>query len=178
MTASNELVCFPVWPLPETAMGLPTTRYESASWVSYHTTIPLVRSKGSSPRTNDLHVTRPSVAATAKKKKNEKSFQQGVCYFVCLTRHLLYHSSGGHQGQSCRKAGVFGRVTRPLLPCGRPQTEKKTTTEVVARHARRAQHEPKHAAAQSQTTCGRLLRPSLHTHDRSRSRSATTSCRS
>ena len=22
MTASNELICFPVWPLPETAMGL------------------------------------------------------------------------------------------------------------------------------------------------------------
>ena len=33
MTAPNELICFPMWPLAETAMGY----YVTASWVPYHT---------------------------------------------------------------------------------------------------------------------------------------------
>ena len=53
MIESNELICFPVWPLPETAMGslrngligaLPGTLRDPI--------IPLVRCVGSPPHTN------------------------------------------------------------------------------------------------------------------------------
>ena len=72
MTASNELICFPVWPLPETAMGLLCNCLMGALPQTLRDPIiPLVRSKGSPPRTNDL--TRPPVAATAKKRRNNKT---------------------------------------------------------------------------------------------------------
>ena len=68
MTASNELICFPVWPLPETAMGLPCNYLMGAlRRTRRHPIIPLVRSKGSPPRTNGVALARPQVAAAAKK---------------------------------------------------------------------------------------------------------------
>ena len=52
MTASNELICFPLWPLPETAMGLPCNCLMGALPQTLRDPIiPLVRSKGSPPRT-------------------------------------------------------------------------------------------------------------------------------
>ena len=72
MTASNSLICFLVWPLPETAKGI--LQYVTVSWMPYqvNTTVrdaiaPLVRSSGCPPRTKDL--TRPPAMATAKNKK-------------------------------------------------------------------------------------------------------------
>ena len=76
MTATNSLICFPVRPLPETAMSilcnclvgaLPSTLRDPI--------IPLVRSKGSPPRTNGL--SRPPVAATAKKEKKKNIWGGG-----------------------------------------------------------------------------------------------------
>ena len=53
----KELIYFPAWPLPETAIG----GLCNASWVPYHghyqardTIVPLVRSKSSPLRTNNL----------------------------------------------------------------------------------------------------------------------------
>ena len=75
MTASNELFCVMVWPLPETAMGILCTclvgalQYTS-KYKLRNTTIPLAGTQGSPPRTNDP--TRPPAMATAKtNKKNE-----------------------------------------------------------------------------------------------------------
>ena len=77
MTASKEVVCYLVWPLPETAMGilcnclvgdLPHTRYTLRD-----TTIPFVRKSGSPPRTNDL--TRPPSVVTAENKNIRSSTQ-------------------------------------------------------------------------------------------------------
>ena len=48
MTASDELICFPVWPLPETAMGLLGNCLMDALPQTLHDLIiPLMRSKGS-----------------------------------------------------------------------------------------------------------------------------------
>ena len=64
MTASNEAVYFPVWPLPETAMGLMCNCLVGAVPYTLHDPIiPSARSQGFPPRTNDL--TRPLVAAIA-----------------------------------------------------------------------------------------------------------------
>ena len=69
MTASNDLIRFPVWPFPETAMGLLCICLMCAlPQTLLAPTIPLVRSKGCLPRANDL--TRPPVAAIAKQKTN------------------------------------------------------------------------------------------------------------
>ena len=73
MTASNELIWFLGWSLPETAVGilcncpvgaLPYTRHTLRD-----TIIPLVRSQGSPPRTNDT--TRPPAMVTAKNKTKQ-----------------------------------------------------------------------------------------------------------
>ena len=86
MTASNELICFPECPLPETAMGLlcncsclmgalplPLTLLRDPI-------IPLVRSKGYPPRNNDL--TRPPVAATAPSPPKEGMHPGCLAHFV------------------------------------------------------------------------------------------------
>ena len=72
MTASNELLCFLVWPLPE-AMGI--LRNNCPVGALYHHsmnkhgpgTLYDHSLQGSPPRTNDL--TRTPVMATAKKRK-------------------------------------------------------------------------------------------------------------
>ena len=64
MTASNELICFPVWTLPETAMELLCNYLMGAvPRTPRDPIIPFVRSKCSPLQTKDL--TRPPVAATA-----------------------------------------------------------------------------------------------------------------
>ena len=79
MTASNEPICFPVWSLPETVTGLLCKCHMGALRKTLRDPIiPLVGSKGSPPRTNDL--TRPPVAATAKKKR--KSMHPGCLAHV------------------------------------------------------------------------------------------------
>ena len=66
MTAPNELIFLPLWPLLETEMGFLCNCLMGVLTLR-DPIIPLVRSKGSPPRTDDL--TQPPVAATAKKKK-------------------------------------------------------------------------------------------------------------
>ena len=73
----NALICFLVWPPPDTADGC-ARHHATASWVPYHlntitlgdTILPLARSAGSPPRTVDL--TRPPAMATAKRKKTKQ----------------------------------------------------------------------------------------------------------
>ena len=70
MTASNELNCFPIWPLPETAMGLLLCNCLVGALPHYVIRpFPLCGVKAIQPAQDAL--TRPPVAATAKKKKRK-----------------------------------------------------------------------------------------------------------
>ena len=75
----NELIQYPVWPLPETAMG-----------VLRDTIIPLVRSKDSPARTNDL--TRPPAVINRQKEKKKR-----------------YPRGGGGRACPWWVEGVYGR---------------------------------------------------------------------
>ena len=89
MTASNELICFPVWPLPETAMGLVCNCLMGALPQTLRDPIiPLVRSKGSPPRTYDP--TRPPVAATAKKQKQKTVRMYPGCLAHVVVSGMFY----------------------------------------------------------------------------------------
>ena len=86
----NELLSFPVWPLPETAMGV--LLYVTASWVPYHkhhqvrdTIIPFVRSKGSPDGTIDL----PRPPAVTGRRKKQKQKRYPGCLSSSSERHVL-----------------------------------------------------------------------------------------
>ena len=85
MTASNELTCFLVWPLPETVMEILCNCLVGAlRYIRYtlrDTIIPVVRSEGSlGALTTD--VTRPPAMATAKKKRKKR-------YIDCLAHTVI-----------------------------------------------------------------------------------------
>ena len=68
----NELVCFLVWPHPETAMGLLCNFPVSASpYTLRDAIIPRLRSKGAPPRTNDLESISRSPAVINRQNKTE-----------------------------------------------------------------------------------------------------------
>ena len=119
MTTTETMIFFPVWPLPETAMGLLCT----ASWVPYHKRY-VIRSfalcglKLSPPRTNDR--TRPPVAATAKKRTDGGGII--CCEMCCLLVKLFWARGRRVDGERLRILGRFIYQTRRKK--GRPTKDQ------------------------------------------------------
>ena len=83
----HGLTYFPVWPLPETAMGELWNCLLGAPPYARDTMIPLVRSQGSPLSTNDP--TRPQAVTDRQKNKNKKNDTRVVDGSSSSERHVF-----------------------------------------------------------------------------------------